>query len=268
MERPDWAESVDIERPSAARIYDYMLGGSHNFAIDREVAKQAMVAIPNVAHIAQVNRAFLRRAVRWLVDAGVRQFLDIGSGIPTLGNVHEVAQKVAPDARVVYVDIDPVAVTHSRHILAGNDLAVVIEEDARHPEKILGHPDVRALFDFGQPVAALVVAVLPFIPDADDPCGALARLQGGLASGSYVVIAHRTDEAHRPEDVIRGRRMFERTSTPVQLRGRAAIARFFAGLDLVEPGLVWASQWRPEEPESADDHPERSGNYVGVGRKA
>jgi S-adenosyl methyltransferase len=145
MERPQWVpEDIDIERPSAARFYDYLLGGSHNFAVDREVAHKAIAVKPDVALQMQANRAFLHRAVRFLVDAGIRQFLDIGSGIPTLGNVHEIAQQAAPEARVAYVDIDPVAVAHSRAILAGNDQATAIQEDLREVEGLLAHPDVRA----------------------------------------------------------------------------------------------------------------------------
>jgi hypothetical protein len=267
MERPDWApEGIDIERPSAARIYDYVLGGSHNFAIDREMARNAMLAIPNIAEIAQVNRAFLRRAVRYLVDAGIRQFLDIGSGIPTLGNVHEIAQRLASEARVMYVDIDPVAVAHSRMMLAGNDRARVIQEDLRQPERILAHPDVRGLLDFGQPIGVLLVAVLPFVPDEDDPVGVMATLRAGLPPGSYVALAHRTQDGFTEEAVARGREMFARTATPVTMRDRAHIERLCAGLDLVEPGLVWATQWHPEDPDDVAEHPERSGNYVAVGR--
>src|SRR5437588_3798566 len=151
--RPDWApETIDVEQPSAARIYDYLLGGSHNFAADREFARQAIAIMPDVPVQAHANRAFLRRAVQYLVDSGIRQFLDIGSGIPTLGNVHEVAQRAAPDARVMYVDIDPVAVAHSRVILAGNPRVGVIQADLRRPTEILYHPDVVELLDFAQPV--------------------------------------------------------------------------------------------------------------------
>src|SRR2546421_865213 len=170
MERPDWApETIDIERPSAARIYDYWLGGSHNFAVDREMARQVTSLVPETPLIMQANRAFLHRAARFLVESGIRQFLDIGSGIPTLGNVHEVVQKAIPDAPVVYVDIDPVAVTHSRHILAGNERVAVIQEDLRRPDRILAHPDATRLLDLDQPVALLLLAVLHFIPDDDDP---------------------------------------------------------------------------------------------------
>jgi hypothetical protein len=267
MERPDWApEGIDIERPSAARIYDYWLGGSHNFAVDRETARQVTAIMPDTPLVMQANRAFLHRAVSYLVDAGVRQFLDIGSGIPTLGNVHEVAQKTAPDARVVYVDIDPVAVAHSQHILAGNDLATVVHEDLRHPDRILAHPDVRRLLDFDRPVAVLLLAVLHFIDDAGDPAALVARLRDAVVPGSYLVLSHGTTDG-MPDEAARSMEVLRRTSTPPTSRSRAEVARLFAGFDLVGPGLVWAPQWRPEHPGDVGEHPERSVNYVGVGRK-
>jgi len=268
MERPDWApEGIDIERPSAARIYDYWLGGCHNFAIDREMARQVTALVPDTALIMQANRAFLHRAVRYLVDAGIRQFLDIGSGIPTLGNAHEVAQRATPDARVVYVDIDPVAVAHSRHILAGNKLTVVIQEDLRRPERILAHPDVRGLLDFDRPVALLLLAVLHFIPDEDDPVGLIARLRDALAPGSYLALSHGTADSLSEVAARRWVELFKRTPTPGRPRSRSDVERLFAGYDLVEPGLVWTPQWRPEHPDEVGDHPERSATYVGVGRK-
>jgi hypothetical protein len=267
MERPAWApEGIDIERPSQARAYDYLLGGSHNFAVDRELADRAIAAMPDVAVQAQANRAFLHRAVRFLIDAGIHQFLDIGSGIPTLGNVHEVAQKAASQARVVYVDIDPVAVAHSRHMLAGNDDAVVIQEDLRQPEAILNNPDLRSLLDFDQPIAVLALAILHAIPDEADPAGIVARLRDGIPSGSYLVISHATYES-LPEVWARIAELSKQTPTPVTPRSKAQIESLFAGFELVPPGLVWAPLWRPEVPEEVGERPERSSNYVGVGRK-
>src|SRR5256885_7961686 len=154
MGQPDWApEGIDLSRPSVARAYDYTLGGAHNFAVDRDFARHLLAAVPDMRITARANRAFLHRAVRFLVEAGVRQFLDIGSGIPTVGNVHEIAQAAAPDARVAYVDIDPVAVAHSRQILAGNPGATPVPADLRRPDDNLGHPEGRALLDFDQPLA-------------------------------------------------------------------------------------------------------------------
>jgi SAM-dependent methyltransferase len=267
MELADWVpEGIDLSRPSVARAYDYTLGGGHNLAIDREFADRLMAAVPDMRITARANRAFLHRAVRFLVQAGVRQFLDIGSGIPTVGNVHEIAQEAAPDARVVYVDIDPVAVAHSQRILAGNSAATAIQADLRHPEIILGHPQVRALLDFDQPIGLMLVAILHAVPDSDDPVGVVAQLRDVLRSGSYLAVSHATAD-RRPDDMGEVTRMFRQTTTPTTTRTRAEILRFFDGFDLVEPGLVWSPQWRPDSPEDVGEHPERMMMYVGVGRK-
>ncbi|MFD0584935.1 SAM-dependent methyltransferase [Dactylosporangium darangshiense] len=267
MDRPEWASGgIDIDRPSAARVYDYWLGGSHNFAVDRELARQVTAVVPDTALIMQANRAFLHRAVNYLVGAGIRQFLDIGSGIPTLGNVHEVAQNAAPDARVVYVDVDPVAVAHSRHILSGNDRAVAIQEDLRRPEQILAHPDVTGLLDFRKPIGLLLLAVLHFVPDHDDPAGILARFVDALAPGSYLTISHGTADRISDEAVRHSLELFQRTPTPFVSRSRTDVLRLLAGSELVEPGLVWTPLWRPEHPDDLDDHPERSAAYAGMGR--
>jgi S-adenosyl methyltransferase len=267
MEQPDWApEGVDLNTPTVARAYDYLLGGAHNFAVDREFARMWLAAIPEFPQMARANRAFLHRAVQFMIEAGVRQFLDIGSGIPTVGNVHEIAQKADPRARVVYVDIDPVAVAHSRQILAGNDRATAIMEDARHPEAILGHPDTRALLDFDEPVGLILAAILHSVSNEDDPYGIVRRLRDALPSGSYVAISHVTADS-RPEEVHEAERVTKRTATPTTVRSRDEVERFFAGLDLVEPGVVWVSQWRPYSPDDVGDHPERLNVYAGVGRR-
>jgi SAM-dependent methyltransferase len=268
MERPDWVpDDVDIEQPTAARAYDYLLGGSHNFAADRELVRKAIAVMPDLVIQAQANRAFLYRAVSFLVESGVHQFLDIGSGVPTRGNVHEVAQKAAPDARVVYVDIDPVAVGHSRYILAGNELTAVVQEDLRNGESIVANQDVQRLLDFDQPVGLLLVAILHVIPDEDDPYGIVARLRDALAPGSHLAIAHGTHES-RPDEADQLAQLSRQTPTPMATRTRGEIERFFNGFTLVEPGLVWAPLWRPESPDDVPDHPENSGNYAGVGCKA
>jgi SAM-dependent methyltransferase len=267
MGQPDWApEGIDLNTPTIARAYDYLLGGAHNFAVDREFARVWLAAIPEFPQMARANRAFLHRAVRFMVDEGIRQFLDIGSGIPTVGNVHEVAQKLAPEARVVYVDIDPVAVTHSRQILAGNEGATAIQEDLRHPDAILNHPETRALLDFDQPVGLILAAVLHSVGDQDDPFGVVARLRDALPSGSYVAISHVTADS-RPEEVHAAERVTKQTTTPTTVRSRDEVLRFFDGLDLIDPGLVWVSQWRPFSPEDVGDHPERLNVYAGVGRR-
>lgn len=261
MERPEWAPSdVDLDLPNAARVYDYLLGGSHNFSADRQAAAAALALMPDAALQAQANRSFLSRAVRFLTAAGVRQFLDIGSGIPTVGNVHEVA----PQARVAYVDIEPVAVAHSRLILAGNPHTTVVQADARQPAAILTHPRIKGLLDFDQPIGVLLVAVLHYLTDADDPYHVVAQLRDALSPGSHLVVAHITDEA-RPEQWARMVELSRRSGTPVTPRTRAQITDLFDGFDLLDPGVVWAPQWHPDQPGTVES-PELSNNLVGVGR--
>lgn len=195
MERPAWApRSIDISVPSVSRIYDYYLGGSHNFEVDREAARKAMEFMPGLPKIMQANRAFMRRAVRFAVDEGITQFLDIGSGIPTFGNVHEVAQAACGDAHVVYVDHDPVAVAHSEAVLARNEGAGVVAADFRKPQEILASPEVQRLIDLNRPVALLLVAILHFVEDADDPYSAVAELRDALAPGSLLLLTHASYE--------------------------------------------------------------------------
>jgi hypothetical protein len=264
----EWVPAgIDTERPSAARIYDYYLGGAHNFAADRQLAEQMIATYPEVPLMARENRAFLRRAVEFLVDAGVRQFLDIGSGVPTVGHVHEIAQRAAPESRVVFVDIDPVAVAHSRQILAGNDRTAVIHEDARRPEQILNHPDVQELLDLEQPVAVLLVALFHFIPDADDPATILSRLTRPLAPGSYMAISHFTLDGMQDTDTDTGMDIYRRGGIEVTMRSREQVEALFRGFDLVEPGVVWVPQWHPDSPDDVGGRPEASAFYAGVGRK-
>jgi SAM-dependent methyltransferase len=257
-------EDVDLNRPSPARIYDYLLGGSHNLAVDREIAEQVLVAMPDARAGTLANRAFLYRAVRFLVDSGVRQFLDLGSGIPTAGNVHDIAQRAAPDARVVYVDADPVAVAHSRALLAGNDRAGVVESDIRDTDRIMASPEVSRLLDLAEPVGLLMVAILHVIPDQDDPARLVAGLRDRVAPGSYLAVGHGTADS-RPADAAKLEEVSRRTPTPLTLRPRAAVERFFDGFDLVEPGLVWVPLWRPDPGDEPGPHPEMSANYGGVG---
>jgi SAM-dependent methyltransferase len=267
MDRPTWVPSeVDLTRPSAARVYDFYLGGSHNLDVDRRMAREAIAMWPDLPAIMQSNRAFLRRAVRYLAARGVTQFLDIGSGIPTVGNVHEVAHEADPQARVVYVDSDPVAVAHSRAILAGNERTLVLRADLREPDSILDDPSVRALIDLQHPVAVLMVAVLHFVPDEDDPVGAVARIRDRLAPGSHLVLSHASAEG-RPEQAASHRQLYRRTATPMTMRSPAGIARFFDGFDLVDPGLVWLPLWRPDEPGASHQQPHRTTGLAGVGRR-
>ncbi|WP_255629395.1 SAM-dependent methyltransferase [Jidongwangia harbinensis] len=252
-------------------MYDYYLGGIHNFPADRAVAKVLLERTPMLRTIARDNRAFLARAVRYLTSVGVHQFLDIGSGIPTEGNVHEIAQAVVPGARVVYVDVDPDAVSESLQLLAGNQYATAIRADIREPQAILDHPQVRDLLDFDQPMAVLMVAVLHFVEDTDEVCDIVATFRSALAPGSHLVVAHATlDEliVDEREWEKTQREYRQQTTTPLVPREKSDVARFFDECRMVEPGLVWLNTWRPD-PDMVDefrDRPERSSIYVGVGR--
>jgi hypothetical protein len=248
-DRPEWVpEGLDITTPNAARVYDAVLGGYHNFEVDRRFKDQAETAWPGLSLVAYANRAYLGRVVRWLVGQGVRQFLDIGSGIPTLGNVHEVAQSLEPQSRVVYVDIDPVAVSHSTAILAGNPYAHAIMGDLRRPADILYHPDVLEWLDFSEPVAVLMIAVLHFINDPDDPAGCVAQFRDALVAGSYLAISHGVPDpdqgpTQRQEEV---RKLYERTPTPFQVRSNEQVLALLSGWDVVDPGLVPVTDWHPD----------------------
>lgn len=272
MERPDWAPSgIDLTMPSVARMYDYYLGGSHNFEVDREAARKAMTFMPGLPKIMQANRAFMRRAVRFSVDEGVTQFLDIGSGIPTYGNVHEVAQAADPGARVVYVDHDPVAVAHSRAVLGAldtGDRAAAAYADLRKPRDILGSPEVRDLLDLGRPVALLLVAILHFVEDAYDPYAAVAELRDALAPGSLIAVTHASYEgipvSQEEADGTVG--VYKDIRNPLIMRSRAEIARFFEGYDMVEPGLVPMPHWRADT-ELVEEDPWSFSGFAGVGRK-
>ncbi|MGW0697862.1 SAM-dependent methyltransferase [Streptomyces sp. NPDC002867] len=270
MERPAWApQSIDISVPSVSRIYDFYLGGSHNFEADREAARKAMRFMPGLPKIMQANRAFMRRAVNYAVGEGISQFLDIGSGIPTFGNVHEVARAADPEARVVYVDHDAVAVAHSRTILAGDERSDVVCADLRKPGQILDSPEVTGLLDLERPVALLLVAVLHFLEDEDDPYAAVAELRDALAPGSLLIITHASYEGIPvPEDVAGGAvAVYDEIRNPLVMRTREQIAAFFEGYDMVEPGLVAMPHWRPDTPVDQED-PYAFSGFSGVGRKA
>jgi hypothetical protein len=266
LSRPRWAPpDVDLSRPSAARVYDYYLGGSHNFAVDRKMADEAIRLWPELPFIMQANRSFLRRAVQYAASEGISQFIDVGSGIPTAGNVHQIVQQENPDARVVYVDNDPVAVAHSRAILADTSGATVVEADLRQPDQIFDDPAVRALIDLDRPVALLLVAVLHFVPDQDDPVLAVRHLSERLASESLVVISHASSDG-QPELAATHQQLYQRTPTPMTMRTGDQIATFFSGLRMVPPGLVPIPLWRPED-ESVSVVTDRMVGYAGVGFK-
>jgi SAM-dependent methyltransferase len=267
MGQPSWVTSrVDLEHPSAARVCDYYLGGSHNFAVDRRMARRAIELWPELPLIMQANRAFLRRSVRYLVRQGITQFLDIGSGIPTEGNVHEVAQAAAPEARVVYVDVDPVAVAHSRAILSGNQRADIVQADLRDVAAILDDPRTKRLIDPTQPIGVLMVAMLHFVRDEADPANIIAQYRTVMAPGSYLVVSHATQEG-RPDLVGSHTELYRRTATPMTMRSRLQIEALLGGFDLVPPGVVFLPLWRPDSPADVDDHPERFTGYAVVGRR-
>ena len=265
---PNWIPpGVDTKRANVARVYDYLLGGTHNFPADQAVGRMITAVEPNARAIGRANRAFPGRAVRFLAASGIRQFLDIGSGIPTEGNVHEVAEKAAPGSRVVYVDIDPVAIAHSKAILDGNPDATIVDADLREPEKILAHEDVRRLIDFSQPTALLLMVVLHFLTDAEDPWRVVATLRDALAPGSYLVLGHGTGDGS-PVTVGAAKEMYNRSvATQVNLRSHAEILRFFDGFELVEPGLVYVPLWRPDSPADIPSDPAKFWCQAGVGRK-
>jgi len=242
---------VDINRPSPSRIYDYLLGGCHNFAADREVARALLDLEPATALVAKANRAFLHRAVRELVGLGIDQFLDIGSGIPTIGNVHEIAQSLRPGARVVYVDIDPVAVAHSQLILGDNPDAGVIQADLRDTTEILTHPVAKSLLDPSRPIAVLLVGMLHFLSDDDEIAGCLRRLSEHLAPGSHLVLSHLL-KVLPPDEQSPAHERYNRSVTAVTLRSRERIEALFAGFELIEPGLVTTTRWRPDSEPAAD----------------
>jgi SAM-dependent methyltransferase len=247
-------------------VYDYYLGGFHNFAADREMAREAIGMWPELPLMMRTNRAFLRRAVRFAAREGVSQFLDIGSGIPTVGNSHEIAQQEEPAARVAYVDIDPVAVAHSRAILAEDTGTVVLQADLRDPERIVGDQSVRSLIDFDRPVAILLVAVLHFITDEDDPKALVARLFQAVAPGSLVIISHASQDGQR-ELAETHQRLYARTPTPMTMRSRDQILGLFGGFQLVEPGVVPIQEWRPGSPAEVIDISKRMVGFAGVGLK-
>jgi hypothetical protein len=255
------------DRPSAARIYDALLGGHHNFAADRAIARRLVAINPDIPAIMAANRAFLRRAVTFLAKQGIDQFLDVGAGIPAVGSTHEVAAEGNAGARVVYVDSDPIAVRQAQAIIHDIPTAGALRADAREPAAILAHPTVRALLDLRRPVAVLLIAVLHFIPEDTEALAVVEGVRDALAPGSYHAIAHATTEGVGAATAASGERLYQETTNPGKARTRAVIARFFAGLTLVEPGLVYVPQWRPEGPHDRFlAAPERSLNLGGVGR--
>jgi SAM-dependent methyltransferase len=260
--QPENIGTIDTSVPNAARVYDWLLGGSHNFAADRRFAEATVANWPHAADTARLNRSFLRRAVLFMIDNGIRQFLDIGSGIPTVGNVHEIAQQAAPSCRVVYVDKDPIAAEHSRILLRDNDRATAIQADLRDPDDLLSRPEIGEQLDFSRPVGLLTLLVWHFVSDADDPARLMARYRAVLAPGSYLALTHITrDGASRDtNDAID-------TLDAIFPRPIERITGLFDGVELLAPGVVVCPVWRPDGPGDFSDDPECNKLIIaGVGR--
>jgi SAM-dependent methyltransferase len=270
----DWLESagIDATLPSPDRIYDAYLGGSHNTAVDRAFVDRVEEILPPIKAIARNNRSFLRRAVKEAIAAGITQFLDIGSGAPTVGNVHDIALAASPDAHIVYVDSNTIACQSSRIKLAEqgvHDRVTVIQEDLRNPDKILDHRDTRALIDFDQPVCVLMVALLHFIGDEDRPVEVIARYRDRLASGSQLVISHLAcDQApqEQQDQVNAFTAAYKNTSTRLYTRTKAELGALFAGWELEAPGVAFLQDWRPDNPTDREPSAYHLA-WCGVGRK-
>jgi len=258
-------QGVDPNVPSPARIYDYLLGGKDNFAVDRAAAEKILEHAPNAKEAAQANRRFLIRAVEYLADQGIRQFLDIGAGLPTQENVHEVALRKAPGSRIVYVDNDPIVLAHARALLACDAQTIAVAGDLREPESILDNPEVTAHLDFNEPVGLLLVSILHFIPD-EAAYPAVAKLRDRLAPGSHLVISHVSAGDLDERTLEKGRRIYTQSQAGVAVpRSREDIARFFDGFELVEPGLVRIREWRPRKDEVIMPGLPGVGGFAGVG---
>ena len=262
------ASEIDTSKPHPARMYDAYLGGKDNYAADREAVRQVLRAFPEVRAMARANRAFMQRAVRFLAgEAGIRQFIDIGTGIPSAGNVHEVAGQVAPGARVVYVDNDPIVHVHANALLTGSGTTSIVLVDLRDPEAILAHPKLRGLIDFTQPVALLLVAILHFLKDEENPAGIVAALRDALPAGSFLALSHGTGDFHPPGAEGRAAAGYQNASAPLVLRMLDQVSVFFDGFELAEPGLVQAPLWRPDGKPPRPKDLAKIGIYAGVGQK-
>ena len=269
-EATQWAPPTELNTHIAhpARMYDYYLGGKDNYEADRVAAEAAITAYPALRSWARANRAFLGRAVRFAAEQGIRQFLDIGTGIPSAGSTNEVAQAVDPEARVAYVDNDPIVLTHARALLAGHPSGhtTVLQADLRDPASILAHPELRAALDLSQPVALMLVAVLHFVPDEQGAAAAVATLREALAPGSLLILSHASGDFADRTVATDGPKAYSRASAPLILRQGKEVAEFFGDFTLVEPGLVQTPLWRPDG-ELAEDWQAISG-YAGVARKS
>ena len=264
---------VDPARPAPARIYDFLLNGRNHFPADREAAQGILALAPEIKDCAWANRGFHQRAAKWIAERGVRQFLDIGSGLPTVGNTHEVVQKVHPGCRVVYVDNDPMVRVHAGDILSDHGTVRVVRGDLREPDALLADEDVQELIDFSQPTGLLMTAVVHFVADEYDPRALISRCVSALAPGSYLALTHLTND-YKPERTVRGFcQVFDNATEQMHFRSQTEVAGFFAGLTLVPPRagetvgrLCYAGDWGADDPELADSDGSRW-LYCGVARR-
>jgi len=253
----------DVTRPNTARMYDYWLGGKDNFAVDREAAEKIVELFPQTPRVAWQNRQVMRRATAVFARAGIRQFIDLGSGLPTQDNLHQVAQQHVPDARVVYVDHDPIVLVHGRALLADNEFTTVVTADLRDPELLLADPDLGRLIDFDQPIGLMLIAVLHFIPDSDDPAAIIGTFLDRMVPGSHLMITHVTDEGADCDAAAEAVDTYKNASSPLVFRSPAQIGAFFTGLEVLDPGIVPTWEWRPD---GALDTPTSPRILAGAGR--
>jgi hypothetical protein len=265
-------EGVDATRPSPARLYDYYLGGTHNFAVDRQAAESMMAVMPELRDAAWANRGFHGQAAAWMARRGIRQFLDIGSGLPTQNNTHQTVRRVIADARVVYADIDPMVTAYGAALLAGDGSTALIEADLRDPDTLLGHPELRRLIDPGQPTGVLMTLVLHFIADSSDPWGLVARYMAAMAPDSCLAVSHVTFDRLPPRLTQVGQAVYARATSDIYPRTADEVSRLFAGLDLVPPqpgappGITYGGLWGAEDVTAADSDGGRT-FYCGVARR-
>jgi S-adenosyl methyltransferase len=266
---PGFAPSqIETGRPHPARMYDYYLGGKDNYLVDREAAAAVLRVLPEARDIARENRAFLQRAVRYLVgEAGIRQIIDIGTGIPTVGNVHEVAQQIDPGVRVAYIDNDPIVHVHASALLTGQGRTSIVLADLRDPRRILDHPKVRELIDLDEPVALLLVAIMHFITEQEGPDQIITTFREALASGSYLALSHGTADFHDRATSEAGAAVYAKATAPLVLRRHAQVTALFDGWDLIEPGVVQVPMWRPDGNLHQSHDLQKIGIYGGVARR-
>ena len=264
------AEEIDTSRPHPARMYNFYLGGRDNYEVDREAAQRVIDLAPELVPMAKANRAFMHRAVRHAVESGIRQIIDLGTGIPTSPNTHQVARESAPDVRVAYVDNDPIVATHAGAHLVGDGDTGFFLADLRDPESVLKHPTIGELIDFGQPVALMLLAVLHFVQDDEDPAGLVAAYRDALPPGSQLILTHSTTDFHQADanwaearDVYRKRG----ATAPLTLRPYDQVLGLFGDMELLPPGLVQGPLWRPDGPPPPAEEIAHIGFYGGVGRK-